>query len=122
MPKLSPITDDSCYAVIFASLRRSDFSGYDNMAAEIEQLALQQPGFLGMDSARGADGVGVTVSYWQSEEDIAAWKRHARHLVAQRYGQERWYSGYTLRVARIERGYSGPEGRVPVATKQPAGT
>ena len=64
---------------------------------------------IGVDSARGADGVGITVSYWQSEEAIAAWKAQAEHSVARALGRERWYSAFTLRVARVERAYEMPE-------------
>jgi heme-degrading monooxygenase HmoA len=54
---------------------------------------------------RGADGLGITVSYWQSEEAIAAWQRHGEHLEAQRLGRERWYRWFSLRVCRVERAY-----------------
>jgi heme-degrading monooxygenase HmoA len=69
------------------------------------ELAATVPGFLGIDSARGADGFGITVSYWASEEAIRAWQRHAEHLEAQRLGRERWYERFELRVCRVERAY-----------------
>jgi heme-degrading monooxygenase HmoA len=94
-------------AVIFTSLRTEvDDGGYAGMAAEMDVLARRQPGFLGVESARGADRLGITVSYWVSEEAILAWKRIADHLGAQRMGRERWYADYTLRVARVERSYT----------------
>ena len=61
-----------------------------------------------MESARGADGFGITVSYWSSPEAIAAWKAHAEHLVAQEKGQRAWYEHYEIRVARVERAYGRP--------------
>jgi heme-degrading monooxygenase HmoA len=73
------------------------------MSERMVALASQQPGFLGYESARGADGVGITVSYWQSEEAIANWRRHTDHLVAQAKGREQWYSEFVTRVARVER-------------------
>lgn len=96
-------------AVIFASLRRADDGvAYSRMAERMVELAAHQPGFLGSDSARGDDGFGITVSYWASEEDIARWKAHAEHVVAQELGQSTWYQHYELRVARVERAYAGP--------------
>src|SRR5262245_44191559 len=87
------------WAVIFTSVRsEADAAGYGQTAAEMEALAAQQPGYLGIEHAGGADGA-ITVSYWRSLEDIAAWRRHADHLAAQRAGRERWYRGYVLRVA-----------------------
>ena len=95
------------FAVIFTSQRtEADDAGYAAMAAAMDDLARRQPGFLGVESARGADRVGITVSYWESEAAILAWKRVADHLGAQRIGRERWYADYTLRVARVERSYT----------------
>lgn len=92
------------YAVIFTSLRSAqDGDGYGEMAQRMEELARQQPGFLGLESARDESGLGITVSYWQSLEAIAAWKANAEHLVAQRLGREKWYERFALRVCRVER-------------------
>ncbi len=99
------------YAVIFTSERTPGDQGYDAMASAMMELALRQPGCLGAESARGPSGLGITVSYFTDEASIAAWKQEARHLAAQRLGKERWYSHYELRVAKVERAYSGPEGR-----------
>lgn len=90
------------FAVIFSSARdaRPD-DGYGATADRMEELARGQPGFLGVETARGADGFGITVSYWASEEAVAAWGRHAEHLLAQKHGRERWYLSYTLRVCRV---------------------
>ena len=99
------------YAVIFTSQRTEGENGYDAMAQAMYELALEQPGCLGAESTRGDDGLGITVSYFTDEASIRAWKKNARHVVAQQLGKERWYSHYKLRVAKVERAYSGPEGR-----------
>jgi len=92
------------FAVIFSSLRRDrPDDGYGEMADRMEELAREQPGFLGVESARGADGLGITVSYWQTAADVAAWGRHAEHLLAQKRGRDEWYRWYALRVCRVER-------------------
>jgi heme-degrading monooxygenase HmoA len=102
------------YAVIFTSLRTSGDRGYGSMADRMVDLASQQPGFLGVESARTADGLGITVSYWSSEEAIAGWKAHAEHRIAQETGQRVWYSDYQLRVAKVERAYGkGPTTKHP---------
>jgi len=93
------------YAVLFTSLRTEGGRGYAHMAERMEELAAQQPGFLGVESARNAGGLGITVSYWSSEEAIAAWKAQAEHKIAQEMGQRVWYSDYHLRIARVERAY-----------------
>ena len=95
-------------AVIFTSTRTEGDDGYGATADRMEELAAQQPGYLGFEGARNPDGTGVSVSYWRTAADAQAWKQVAEHLVAQRYGVERWYSAYTVRVATVEREYSGP--------------
>ncbi len=73
------------------------------MAAPMVELAAEQPGFLGLESAR--DGLGISVSYRRDLESIAAWKANAEHREAQRLGRARWYGGFRLRIARVERDY-----------------
>ena len=91
------------YAVIFTSLRTEGDLGYVKMAEAMEKLAAEQPGFLGIESAR--DGLGITVSYWTSLESIAAWKQNSRHLVAQERGRDVWYEQFKVRICRVERDY-----------------
>lgn len=94
------------WVVVFVSRRSgADAEGYGAMAERMAQLARAQPGFVGMHSVRGEDGVGITVCYWQSAEAIAAWKRDVEHAAAQQRGRERWYESYEVTVARVERQY-----------------
>ena len=99
------------YAVIFTSQRTADDDGYGAMASAMHALALEQPGCLGAESARDAQGLGITVAYFTDEAAVLAWRNHAKHQLAQKLGKERWYSHYELRVAKVERAYAGPEGR-----------
>lgn len=97
-------------AVIFTSQRSADDRGYAATAARMEELATEQPGYLGIESATSPDGFGITVSYWATEADAQAWKQVAEHAAAQREGRERWYTRYVTRVARVEREYGWPAG------------
>jgi heme-degrading monooxygenase HmoA len=111
LPGFARTPEPPYYAVIFSAQRTDGDDGYAAMAEAIMQLALRQPGCLGAETVRDENGFGITVSYFTDEASVAAWKANARHLAAQRAGQQRWYSHYELRVARVERAYSGPEGR-----------
>src|ERR1700742_4795374 len=91
------------YAVIFTSLRKPVDEGYGLMAVEMEELASQQDGFLGVESAR--NDIGITVSYWRSLEDIKNWKANSRHLFAQKQGRDIWYEHYKVRICLVERDY-----------------
>lgn len=103
--ELAPTPSPPYVAVIFTTLQTDDLEGYAETAARMEELAAEQPGYLGFESARS--GLGIAVSYWATDEDARAWKQVAEHAVAQRAGRERWYADYRVRVARVERDY-GP--------------
>lgn len=91
------------YAVIFTSLRTNREEGYEKTARLMEKMASEQPGFLGMESAR--EGLGITVSYWESLEAISHWKNNAAHRIAQQRGIQEWYTDYKTRICKVERDY-----------------
>lgn len=70
----------------------------------MDALAKTQPGYLGMESARKE--IGITVSYWESLEAIANWKKNSEHVLAQLKGIKDWYQNYTVRICKVEREYS----------------
>ncbi|MEN8187783.1 MAG: antibiotic biosynthesis monooxygenase [Bacteroidota bacterium] len=91
------------YAVIFSSLLSGNKNGYSEMAVRMEELAKDQKGFLGFESAREA--LGITVSYWKDLESIIVWKENLEHQKAQQKGKEVWYKSYKVRVCKVERDY-----------------
>lgn len=106
---IAPTPCPPYYAVIFTSLRAaedesgSSGSDYDATAERMMQLAAEQPGFLGVETAR--QEIGITVSYWADLDSIKRWKAHAKHQAAQRRGREQWYASYRVRIAKVERDY-----------------
>lgn len=97
-------------AVIFSSIRNTPDSGvddgYDATAQQMEKLARQQPGFLGLRSVRDPDTCfGITVSYWVDEAAAQDWKTVQEHLVAQQKGRNKWYACYQIEVAKVTRNY-----------------
>lgn len=120
------------YAVIFTSLRTGQHGGsgpgaqhdggaaddgYGAMAAIMAESAARQRGYLGVESAR--EDVGITVSYWASLADIAAWKQDSEHLLAQRLGRSGWYEAYKVRVCLVERDYGFKRGEPDAAGSSP---
>ena len=103
MTMISDTPKPPYYAVIFTSLRTSDDSGYDDMANRMVELAQQQDGFIGIESAR--EDVGITVSYWRDLKSIKAWKNNVEHRIAQKKGHESWYSSFKVRISKVERDY-----------------
>lgn len=102
-PSFAPTPDPPYVAVIFTSLRTDGDHGYAATAAEMERLAAEQPGYLGIEAAR--EGLGITVSYWRDEPSARAWKQVTEHLAAQRRGREDWYRDYRVRIATVTRDY-----------------
>ncbi|MEJ2113504.1 MAG: antibiotic biosynthesis monooxygenase [Flavobacteriaceae bacterium] len=93
----------SYYAVIFTSTQSEHIEGYSEMAENMENLAKEQDGFLGIDSARNV--VGITISYWQDLESIKKWKQNSEHLIAQQKGRSQWYNWYNVRICKVEKEY-----------------
>jgi heme-degrading monooxygenase HmoA len=102
-PELARTPEPPYYAVIFSSILRIDDPAYHWMSERMAELVDRQPGFLGWESARSPEGLGITVSYWASLEAVAHWKEQHEHRIAQRRGQEVWYARYTIRIAHVER-------------------
>lgn len=98
----------SAIAVIFTSTRTTEFEDeYRAVAATMDEMVRQQPGFISSESARDPESRrGITVSYWSDEDSAAAWKQVVEHLEAQRRGREEFYSDYSVVVARVTRSYA----------------
>lgn len=103
MSEIAKTPEPPYYAVIFSSLRTEGENGYGEMAERMVELAATMPGFLGIESAR--EGLGITVSYWESEEAIRHWHNQTEHKIAQQKGYEIWYQSFMLRICKIERAY-----------------
>ena len=98
-------------AVIFTATRTAaDDAGYAAAATAMDALAAMQPGYRGVDSVRGADGGGITVSYWADDAAATAWRDHPDHRATRDEGRGRWYAAYSVVVARIERDYAWTRG------------
>ncbi|NVK51623.1 MAG: antibiotic biosynthesis monooxygenase [Flavobacteriaceae bacterium] len=91
------------YAVIFSTIVTDNLDGYEATAQRMEELAQQQPGYLGIESARNQ--IGITVSYWESLDAIVQWKHNVEHTEARNLGREKWYKKYQLRICKVEREY-----------------
>lgn len=108
MPGIAPLPEPPFTAVIFSNLRTDGDNGYGVMAERMQQLAGEQPGYLGYESSR-EHGLGITVSYWIDDDAARAWKQVHEHTIAQQRGREVWYADYQVRVATVTRAY-GPGG------------
>jgi heme-degrading monooxygenase HmoA len=93
--------------VIFRAQARTLDTEYSRMAAQMRELALTRFGCLDFTAATEGEQE-IALSYWPDEASIRAWKQHADHLMAQKFGRERWYASYSVEVAEVKRAYRGP--------------
>jgi heme-degrading monooxygenase HmoA len=93
----------SMLVVLFRSKLVPEPDGYAEMAQEMLDTAKSMPGFVDVKAFKADDGERLTLVWWQDEETLRAWRTHARHLVAQKAGRERWYEYYSLEVAEVIR-------------------
>ncbi len=93
------------YAVVFTSILNDeiDKNQYSKTAIRMVELAKEQEGFLGVESAR--EEIGITVSYWKDLESIKKWKVQSEHTLAREKGRTEFYKAFKTRIAKVERDY-----------------
>jgi heme-degrading monooxygenase HmoA len=94
-------------AVIFLSGRNdADPDGYAAAAEAMGHAAARMDGYLGIDSTRGADGAGITISWWRDEAAAIAWRDDPDHARIREAGRAVWYDWYRVIVATVDRAYA----------------
>lgn len=99
------------FLVVFRNRKRSDIdaAAYAADAAQMEELARRQVGFLTFKSYTADDGEVIALSEWSSAAAARAWGGHPEHLRIQHRGRAEYYESYTLytcddpRTHRFER-------------------
>ncbi|WP_290705743.1 antibiotic biosynthesis monooxygenase [Amphritea sp.] len=93
------------FAVIFrAEIAQLD-EEYSVMAARMRDLAMQEYGCREFTAVTEGNSE-IAISYWDSQDQIRAWKENAEHLVAQRKGRAQWYVSYKVQIVEVVREYS----------------
>ena len=94
-------------AVVFTSRRTPTHDEeYAAMAARMDALVRDQPGFIRMSSVRDPQTrEGITVAWFEDDESVRAWKAHVEHAEAQRRGVADFYEEYQVTVATVDREY-----------------
>ena len=95
-------------AVIFEVETKPDQrQDYLDLAAELRPLLAEQPGFISIERFQSLTQPGkiLSLSFWQDEAAIQAWRQRDEHRLAQTAGREEVFSHYRLRVAQVLRDY-----------------
>ena len=95
-------------AVIFevepADGREPDYLAH---AADLRPILEEMPGFVSVERFRSLADPGklLSLSFFEDEAAVAAWRRLPRHRTTQAAGRAGIFSDYRLRVAEVMRDY-----------------
>jgi len=78
------------------------------MSARLRKLAFAKYGCLDFVSVTES-GLDISISYWQSLEDINRWRQDAEHMEAKRLGREKWYKWHKLQIVEVKQEYGSGE-------------
>lgn len=92
------------YAVIFIATLAEPDDEYHQMATRLRELAISSYGCIDVMSVTQGKRE-ITVSYWDTEQQILNWKQDSEHLAAQQLGHAKWYASYSVQVVEIKREY-----------------
>ncbi|MFJ3979397.1 antibiotic biosynthesis monooxygenase family protein [Streptomyces sp. NPDC090021] len=90
---------------VFSNVRTADDTGFDELNDRMEGIVETIPGYLGYESARTPDGLGITVAYFRDHEALTVWRENLEHQAAMKRGRADWYQSYTLHVGTVERSH-----------------
>ncbi|WP_052283419.1 antibiotic biosynthesis monooxygenase family protein [Kluyvera genomosp. 1] len=81
---------------------------YLALAAELKAELSHVAGFIEIERFQSLSSPGkvLSLSWWENEEAVRAWKCNIRHQAAQREGQSTIFAHYRIRVAQLLREYS----------------
>ena len=98
--------------VLFRNVLRPDIDAaeYERTFEQMYGLASQMPGFISIEGYSAPDGAELAVVKFESEETLAAWRRHPEHRKAQERGRAEFYDSYEITVATPIRTYGFPDG------------
>ncbi|WP_319576715.1 antibiotic biosynthesis monooxygenase [uncultured Desulfobacter sp.] len=97
------------YAVIFevkpAEAGKAD---YLEFAAKLRNFLENRPGFISIERFQSLveENKILSLSFWEDEASIEAWRNAVDHRTAQKKGKEALFESYRIRVARVVRDYT----------------
>ena len=93
------------YAVIFKAETGELDEVYFEKAKRLRELAETKYGcreFISFNEGNRE----LSISYWDTLEQINHWKQDAEHIKAQEMGRRKWYRRYRIQVVEILRDYT----------------
>ena len=91
-------------ALIDGALMDGLGDSYSEMAEQLRDSALQEYGCVEFTSVTEGKNE-ISISYWESLEQIKNWKQDPKHLIAQDLGRTQFYKSVKIQVVDILREY-----------------
>ena len=93
------------YAVIFSAELNDSYPDYAHLAARLRELAVEKYGCIEFASVTEGNRE-LTISWWETMEDIDRWKQDPEHRKAQQLGRREYYRSYRVQVVKVVREYA----------------
>lgn len=97
------------FAVIFeVKPKETGKEQYMEIAANLRKFLENRPGFISIERFRslGEEGKILSLSFWEDEASIEAWRNLVEHRAAQKAGRDSLFHAYRIRVAKVVRDYT----------------
>jgi heme-degrading monooxygenase HmoA len=97
------------YAVIFeVELNECGQEKYLSIAAKLKEILVTMPGFISIERFESLvnEGKLLSLSFWESKEDITHWKKNLDHMNAQSQGRAKLFKDYRIRLAEVYKDYT----------------
>ena len=73
------------------------------MKERIAEIARSMPGYISHTGFVAEDGERVSIHYWESEEQLRAFRDHPEHREIQKFGREKLYEELSSHVSEVIR-------------------
>jgi len=89
----------------------SGMDEYLAIAAGLREFLQNRPGFISIERFQSIadENKLLSLSFWESEEAIEAWRNVLEHRAAQMKGRQALFARYRIRVAHVVRDYTETE-------------
>ena len=78
------------------------------MKERIAEIARSMPGYITHKGYVAGDGERISIHYWESEEQLRAFRDHPEHREIQKFGRDKLYEEFSSYVCEVIRDVKFP--------------
>lgn len=96
------------FVLFEVTVKEAFIKDYLALTAELREDLLKMPGFIRIErfSSMANKGKLLSLSVWENEQAVAAWRNKINHRIAQQQGRNLLFENYTIAIASALRVYS----------------